>query len=262
MGVLNVTPDSFSDGGRFDSLDAALSQAERMAAEGASIIDIGGESTRPGAQDVSEQEELERVIPVIEAVAAAVDVPISVDTSKPAVMRAAVDAGATMINDIRALSDPGAMETAAELGTSVCLMHMQGKPRSMQAEPHYDDVLAEVSEFLRERVAACEQAGIRRDDIIIDPGFGFGKSVRHNVELLANLRQLRAIGVPVLAGLSRKSSLGALSGRDVDERLPASLAAAVIAVMNGADIVRVHDVAETIDALKIVTAVEQAGHKE
>ncbi len=258
MGVLNVTPDSFSDGGRFNSRDAALAQAERMQVDGASIIDIGGESTRPGASEVSEQEEIDRVVPVVEAVAGNISAIISVDTSKPAVMRAAVSAGATLINDIRALREEGALETAAELGASVCLMHMQGRPRTMQADPHYADVTAEVLAFLQERVEACQGAGIAREAIIVDPGFGFGKTVRHNVELLANLRQLRKIGVPILAGLSRKSTLGALTGRDVEERLPASVAAAVVAVINGADIVRVHDVAETVDALKIVQAVQQA----
>jgi dihydropteroate synthase len=259
MGILNVTPDSFSDGGRFAGRDAALRQAEAMPRDGAAIIDIGGESTRPGAADVSEQEELDRVIPVIEAVVAAVDVPVSVDTSKPAVMRAAVAAGAAMINDIRALREHGALQAAVELGVPVCLMHMQGRPRTMQAQPVYDDVVTEVTEFLAARVRACVAAGLAEDSIIVDPGFGFGKAPRHNIELLANLRQLRSLGRPILVGLSRKSTLGELTGRDVGERMPASIAAAVIAVVEGAQIVRVHDVRETIDALRVAAAVMEKG---
>ncbi len=255
MGVLNVTPDSFSDGGRFAGRDAALRQAEAMAQEGAAIIDVGGESTRPGAADVSEQEELDRVLPVIEAVAEAVDVPVSIDTSKPGVMRAAVAAGAAMINDIRALRDDGALQAAVELQRPVCLMHMQGQPRTMQQEPAYDDVVAEVTGFLAERVRTCVAAGLAEDRIIVDPGFGFGKTPRHNIELLSNLRQLRSVGRPILVGLSRKSTLGELTGRDVGERVPASIAAAVIAVMGGAKIVRAHDVRETVDALRVAAAV-------
>jgi dihydropteroate synthase len=257
MGVLNVTPDSFSDGGRFAGRDAALRQAEAMARDGAAIIDVGGESTRPGAADVSEQEELDRVLPVIEAVVAAVDTAVSIDTSKPAVMRAAVGAGAAMINDIRALREEGALRAAAELQCAVCLMHMQGQPRSMQQEPAYGDVVAEVAEFLAQRVRACVAAGLAEERIIVDPGFGFGKTPRHNIELLANLRQLQSTGRPILAGLSRKSTLGELTGRDVGERLPASIAAAVIAVMKGATIVRVHDVRETVDALRVAAAVRE-----
>ena len=241
MGILNVTPDSFSDGGRFCGRDAALRQAETMA--------------RDGAADVSEQEELDRVLPVIEAVAAAVDVPVSIDTSKPTVMRAAIDAGAVMINDIRALREEGALQAAAELQCAVCLMHMQGQPRTMQREPEYGDVVAEVAGFLAERVRACTAAGLAEEMSIVDPGFGFGKTPRHNIELLANLRQLRSVGRPILAGLSRKSTLGELTGRDVGERLPASIAAAVIAVIEGATIVRVHDVRETVDALRVAAAV-------
>ncbi len=255
MGILNVTPDSFSDGGRFAGRDAALRQAEAMAQEGAAIIDVGGESTRPGAADVSEQEELDRVLPVIEAVAEAVDVPVSIDTSKPGVMRAAVAAGAAMINDIRALRDDGALQAAVELQRPVCLMHMQGQPRTMQQEPAYDDVVAEVTGFLAERVRVCVAAGLAEDRIIVDPGFGFGKTPRHNIELLSNLRQLRSVGRPILVGLSRKSTLGELTGRDVGERVPASIAAAVIAVMGGAKIVRAHDVRETVDALRVAAAV-------
>ena len=258
MGILNVTPDSFSDGGHFESLDAARVQAERMAAEGASIIDVGGESTRPGASDVSEAEELDRVIPVIEAVRTATDLPISIDTSKAAVMQAAVAAGAMMINDILALRGEGALEAAAELNVPICLMHMQGTPRTMQDAPDYDDVSAEVSAFLAERVKQCSDAGIGMDKLVIDPGFGFGKTHAQNVELLANLRQLQDIGLPILVGLSRKSTLGELTGRAVDERMPASIAAAVIAVQNGASIVRAHDVQETVDALRIAAAVMEA----
>jgi dihydropteroate synthase len=257
MGILNVTPDSFSDGGRFAGRDVALRQAEAMARDGAAIIDVGGESTRPGAADVSEQEELDRVLPVIEAVVAAVDTAVSIDTSKPAVMRAAVGAGAAMINDIRALREEGALRAAAELQCAVCLMHMQGQPRSMQQEPAYGDVVAEVTEFLAQRVRACVAAGVAEERIIVDPGFGFGKTRRHNIELLANLRQLQSTGRPILAGLSRKSTLGELTGRDVGERLPASIAAAVIAVMKGATIVRVHDVRETVDALRVAAAVRE-----
>jgi dihydropteroate synthase len=259
MGILNVTPDSFSDGGRFAGRDAALEQAVAMARDGAAIIDVGGESTRPGAADVSEQEELDRVIPVIEAVAAAVDVPVSIDTSKPAVMRAAVAAGAAMINDIRALREAGALRAAAELGVPVCLMHMQGQPRTMQQQPAYADVVSEVAEFLAGRVRACVAAGLAEDRIIVDPGFGFGKAARHNIELLANLRQLRSVGRPILVGLSRKATLGELTGRDVGERVPASIAAAVIAVVEGAQFVRVHDVRETVDALRVAAAVMEKG---
>ena len=255
MGVLNVTPDSFSDGGRFAGRDAALRQAEAMARDGAAIIDVGGESTRPGAADVPEQEELDRVIPVVEAVVSAVDVAVSIDTSKAAVMRGAVNAGAAMINDIRALRGDGALAAAAELQRPVCLMHMQGQPRTMQQAPEYGDVVADVGNFLDDRLRACVAAGLAEDLLIVDPGFGFGKTPRHNVELLANLRQLRSLGRPVLVGLSRKSTLGALTGRDVDERMPASIAAAVIAVIQGAHIVRAHDVAETVDALRVAAAV-------
>lgn len=259
MGVLNVTPDSFSDGGLFVGRDAALRQAEAMARDGVAIIDIGGESTRPGAADVPEQEELDRVLPVVEAVVSAVDVPVSIDTSKPAVMRAAVAAGAGMINDIRALRAEGALEAAVDLQRPVCLMHMQGQPRTMQHQPAYDDVVAEVAGFLAERVRACVAAGLDEESIVVDPGFGFGKSPRHNVELLSNLRQLRTLGRPILVGLSRKSTLGELTGRDVGERMPASIAAAVIAVLEGAEIVRVHDVRETVDALRVTTAVLEKG---
>ncbi len=258
MGILNVTPDSFSDGGRFGELDIARRHAERMAQDGATIIDIGGESTRPGADDVSEAQELDRVLPIIEAVSKTVDLPISIDTSKAVVMRQAISAGAAMINDVLALQEPGALDAASELGVPVCLMHMQGRPRTMQDSPEYGDVTAEVIEFLGDRVKQCVEAGVSRDLIIVDPGFGFGKSHIHNVELLANLRQLRALDLPVLVGLSRKSTLGELTGRDVNDRTASSVSAAVIAVMNGAQIVRSHDVKETVDALRIVSAVMEA----
>ena len=259
MGVLNVTPDSFSDGGRFAVAEAAVRHALRMADEGAAIIDIGGESTRPGAEPINEQEELDRVVPVIEAIRRELDIPISVDTSKPAVMRAAADAGADMINDVYALRGEGALETAVELQKPVCLMHMQGEPRTMQNEPKYTDVVADVTQFLAQRVQQCIAAGVAGDLIIIDPGFGFGKTPAHNIELLANLRQLLDVGPPVLIGVSRKATLGAITGRDVRSRLAASLAAAVLAVNAGASIVRVHDVAETVDALRVATTIIEQG---
>jgi dihydropteroate synthase len=255
MGVLNVTPDSFSDGGRFVDVDTARRQAELMASDGAALIDVGGESTRPGADAVGEQQELDRILPVIEAIYDTVALPISVDTSKAGVMREAVAAGAAMINDVLALKESEALATVADLGVPVCLMHMQGRPRTMQQEPHYDDVVIDVSTFLGERVSQCVAAGIAKDKIVVDPGFGFGKTPSHNVELLANLRQLADLGLPVLVGLSRKSTLGELTGRDVDERMPASISAATIAVLNGAHIVRAHDVSETVDALRIASAV-------
>lgn len=255
MGILNVTPDSFSDGGRFVGLDAALRQAESMAADGAAIIDVGGESTRPGAAAVSDQQELDRVMPVLEALARAVEIPVSIDTGTPAVMREAVAAGARMINDVRALQQAGALAAAAELDVAVCLMHMRGQPRNMQAAPDYDDVVGEICRFLDERAVACRAAGIAADRIVIDPGFGFGKTREHNVRLLANLRQLRDLGMPVLVGLSRKNTLGELTGRDVGERMPASVAAAVLAVSRGAHIVRAHDVRPTVDALRVAAAV-------
>lgn len=255
MGILNTTPDSFSDGGRFTAPSVAIMHAEQMVMDGAAIIDVGGESTRPGAQDVQEQEEIDRVVPVIEAIRSALDVAISVDTSKPGVMRAAVAAGATMINDVRALRAEGALQAAAELQQAVCLMHMQGQPRTMQQDPQYGDVVADVTLFLRERVSECTQAGIADDLLVIDPGFGFGKTPEDNIELLANLRQLQEIGPPLLIGISRKSTLGTVTGREVDERQPASVAAAVLAVERGASIIRAHDVAETVDALRVVRAV-------
>jgi dihydropteroate synthase len=262
MGILNVTPDSFSDGGRYTNPHIALRQAATMVEDGAAIIDIGGESTRPGASGISEQEELDRVLPVIESVRSVTDVMISVDTSKPGVMRAAVAAGASMINDVAALQAEGALAAAAELKVPVCLMHMRGQPRSMQEDPTYVDVVAEVAAFLGERIDACIAAGFDEDLIVVDPGFGFGKTHAHNVELLANLRQLKVRGRPLLAGISRKSTLGELTGRDTKDRMPASVAAAVIAVINGADIIRAHDVAETTDAIKVARAVMETGGKQ
>jgi dihydropteroate synthase len=259
MGILNLTPDSFSDGGRFVRLDAAIRQAERMAAEGASIIDIGGESSRPGASAVPAQEEIERVVPLIEAIAGRIGVPLSVDTSKPDVMQAAVAAGATMLNDVYALRRDGALAMAASLDVAVCLMHMQGEPRTMQVNPVYDDVAGEVAQFLSGRVTACVAAGIARERIVVDPGFGFGKTDRHNIELLANLERIRALGLPLLVGLSRKSTLGKLTGQRVEGRLAAGIAAAVLAAERGAHIVRTHDVGATLDALKVTAAVMRPG---
>ena len=255
MGILNVTPDSFSDGGIFLARDAAVTHALVMVEEGADLIDVGGESTRPGAQAVSVQEELDRVIPVIEAIASAVPVPISIDTSKPEVMRAAVAAGAGLINDVRALRATDALNTAAALGVPVCLMHMQGEPRSMQHHPVYTDVVVEVRDFLQERIEACIAAGIPRQRMLVDPGFGFGKTVEHNLDLLRRLGELRALGMPILAGLSRKSMIGALFGLPVEQRLHASVALALIAVQNGATMLRVHDVRATREAIRMFEAV-------
>ena len=254
MGVLNVTPDSFSDGGRYFTVAAALAQAERLAADGAAIIDVGGESTRPGAAPVDAEEELRRVIPVIERLVVAISIPISIDTRKPAVMRRALAAGASMVNDVGALSAPGALEAVAESDAAVCLMHMQGEPGTMQDEPRYGDVVGEVRGFLRERAAACVAAGIVRSRLVIDPGFGFGKTLEHNLALLRGLGEIASDGLPVLAGLSRKRMIGALNGRGEGDRLAGSLAAAVVAAMNGARIIRAHDVRETVDALAIVAA--------
>ena len=256
MGVLNVTPDSFSDGGRFADREQALSHARRMRDDGADIIDIGGESSRPGAESVAEGVELSRVLPLVEA-RAAEGIPVGVDTRKPAVMQAAIAAGAAMINDIAALREPGAIEACAQGGIGVCLMHMQREPRTMQAAPAYADVVSEVRDFLLTRARVCIDAGIARERIAIDPGFGFGKTLAHNLALLRALGTLAATGYPVVAGLSRKASLGEITGRSVDERMPASLAAALSAVARGAAIVRVHDVRATVDALKVWSAVER-----
>lgn len=259
MGVINVTPDSFSDGGRFFDGEVAIAQGRAMVAAGADIIDVGGESTRPGAVPVDLQAELKRVIPVIEALARALPVPVSIDTSKPEVMRAAVRAGAGLINDVRALGSPGAVEAAAELGVPVCLVHMRGEPRTMQVAPHYRDVVAEVRDFLARRVEACVRTGIPRSRLILDPGFGFGKTLEHNLALLAGLGDLQGLGLPILVGLSRKSMLGAITGREGGGRLAASLAGALLAAERGASILRVHDVAETVDALKVLEAVRRKG---
>lgn len=258
MGILNVTPDSFSDGGRFNSRESALVRARQMVSDGASFIDVGGESTRPGASEVSTQEELDRVCPVVEAIAKELDTVISVDTSNPVVMAETARLGAGLINDVRALQREGAPEVAAKAGIPVCIMHIQGEPDTMQDDPRYRNVRREVSSFLTERMRVAEQAGVRADNIILDPGFGFGKSVEHNYQLLATLEQLHILGHPLLVGVSRKSMLGAVTGRDVNERLPASLAAATISAMKGASILRVHDVRETVDAVRIVTAVKEA----
>lgn len=256
LGIVNVTPDSFSDGGRFDSIDAAVAHGLALVAEGADALDIGGESTRPGADEVSAQVEIERVVPVIERLARETSVPISIDTSKPEVMRAAVAAGAGLINDVYGLRRDGALEAAAELGVPVILMHMQGEPRSMQSDPHYEDVVAEVHGFLAQRMFACEMSGIAKSRIVLDPGFGFGKSISHNLRLLRQLGRFLEFGCPLLAGLSRKSMLGQITGREVDDRLPGSLAAALYAVSQGAALLRVHDVAATVDALKVWAAIE------
>ncbi|MEJ2591761.1 MAG: dihydropteroate synthase [Candidatus Thiodiazotropha sp.] len=260
MGILNLTPDSFSDGGRFLARDAALAHAREMVEAGAAFIDIGGESTRPGAQPVSIEQELARVVPVIETLAGEIDVPISIDTFKPQVMREAVAAGAGMINDIMALQAPGAIEAAVETAVPVCLMHMQGEPRTMQASPHYADVVDEVRQFLGDRLAACLEAGISRDRILLDPGFGFGKTLAHNLSLLKHLQAFAALGAPLLVGISRKSMIGSLlGGAPVLERVSGGLSAAVIAVLGGAAIIRTHDVRETVDALKVAHAVMSAG---
>lgn len=259
MGILNVTPDSFSDGGRFTERDAALRQAERMLADGAAIIDVGGESTRPGAAPVSEQQELDRVVPVVEALAGELGALVSVDTSTAAVIRDAAAVGAGMINDVRALRRPGALEAAAASGLPVCLMHMLGEPGNMQDDPRYQDVTAEVVDFLRQRIAACEQAGIPRERLLIDPGFGFAKTVTHNLTLMNEMAALQVLALPILIGVSRKSLFGKLLGREVNERLPASLAAAVICIERGAMIVRAHDVKETVDVVRFAHAVRQSG---
>jgi dihydropteroate synthase len=257
MGVLNVTPDSFSDGGRHQDRASALAHARRMIEEGAAIIDVGGESTRPGAQPAGLGQELERVIPIVEALRRESAVFISVDTSKPEVMRAAVAAGADIINDVRALQEPGALEAAAASGAGLCLMHMQGEPRSMQQAPHYDDVVAEVSGFLAARIRVCRDAGVEATRIAVDPGFGFGKQVAHNLVLLGKLASFQALGVPIAVGLSRKSMLARITGRPVESRIFGSVALAAIAVLHGARIVRAHDVAATVDAVRVAAAVSR-----
>jgi dihydropteroate synthase len=254
MGVVNVTPDSFSDGGKFRDASAAIDHANQLIEEGADILDVGGESTRPGAEPVCIDEELRRVMPIIEALRD-MNVPVSIDTMKPEVMTAAIQGGASMVNDVSALRAEGALEICAKGNVGVCLMHMQGAPRTMQLEPSYSDVVAEVKAFLRDRAMACEQAGIEKDRIVIDPGFGFGKNREHNLTLLRHLEEFTVLGYAVLAGLSRKSVLGKITGQEVVSRLPASVAAALLAVQHGAQIVRVHDVRATKDALAILHAV-------
>ncbi len=258
MGILNVTPDSFSDGGCYSRLDAALRHAEAMVRAGATLIDIGGESTRPGAPPVSEAEELERVCPAVEAVARELDVTISVDTSTAAVMRESACLGAGLINDVRSLQRPGALQAAADSGLAVCLMHMRGEPTTMQDDPQYPDIYAEVHDFLAERMAACAAAGIARERIVLDPGFGFAKTLEHNLRLFRQLERLHAFGLPLLVGVSRKSMIGKVLDKPVGERLSGSLALAALAVAKGAQILRVHDVAETVDVVRMIAAVEWA----
>lgn len=257
MGIVNVTPDSFSDGGKFFSADAALQHALKLVEDGADILDIGGESTRPGSEAVPLQQEIDRISPVIEAIRAEIDVPISIDTMKAEVMRAAVNAGAGLINDVNALRSENALQTAAELDVPVCLMHMQGTPQTMQSEPHYDDVVTEVEHFLLERVAECEKAGIKAEKIMLDPGFGFGKRARHNLRLMKHLSRLTALPYPVLVGVSRKSIIGDMLKVSVDERLAGSLSLASIAVWQGAKLIRTHDVKETAQAVKLSHHVKQ-----
>lgn len=257
MGILNVTPDSFSDGGQFYALDNAIAQARKMVKDGADILDIGGESTRPGAEIVPVQQEIDRVVPVIEAISAEIDIPISIDTHKPEVMRAAIAAGAGLINDINALCTEGALQAAVELDVPVCLMHMQGTPQTMQSDPQYDDVVSEVKAFLLERIEACKQAGMSDDKIMLDPGFGFGKRARHNLRLMKHLSKLTALPYPVLVGVSRKSIIGEMLKVSVDERLAGSLALASIAVWQGAKLIRTHDVTATAQAVKLCEHVKQ-----
>ncbi|MBG3130901.1 dihydropteroate synthase [Proteus mirabilis] len=254
MGILNVTPDSFSDGGTHNSLNDAVDHAAKLIAEGASIIDIGGESTRPGASDVSIDEELQRVVPVVEAIRQRFDVWISVDTSKAQVITESANVGASIINDIRSLQEPGALEAAAKTGLPVCIMHMQGDPKTMQQSPHYENVMIDVDRFLQENIQRCVDAGIEKNQIILDPGFGFGKNLAHNYQLLAHLSELHHFGLPILAGMSRKSMVGQLLNVPPQERVAGSVACAVIAAMQGAQIIRVHDVKETVDAMKVVQA--------
>lgn len=258
MGILNVTPDSFSDGGTHNTPAKALEHARKMIAEGATIIDIGGESTRPGAAEVSPEQEAERVVPVVTAIARESDVWISVDTSKALVIREAANAGAHILNDIRSFSEPGALQAAAQSGLPVCVMHMQGEPRTMQQAPHYQNVVREVYAYLEEQVARCTAAGIEKNHIILDPGFGFGKTLAHNYQLLDKLDVFHNLGLPVLAGMSRKSMIGQLMDIPPDERVAGSVACAVIAAMKGAQIIRVHDVKETVQAMKVVEATRLA----
>lgn len=255
MGILNVTPDSFSDGGSFNGLDKALKQTEKMLDEGADFIDIGGESTRPGADEVMLQQELARVLPVIEAIKSRFETVVSIDTSKPQVMTEAVAAGAGFINDVRGLQEKGALQAAAAANVPVCLMHMQGQPRKMQQNPIYNNVVDDVVAFLKERISACQKVGISKEKLVVDPGFGFGKSLEHNYQILAELAAFESLNVPLLVGMSRKSMLGNLLQRGVNQRLAGGVAVATIALEQGAKIIRVHDVKETVDAVKVVTAI-------
>ena len=255
MGILNVTPDSFSDGGKFSGFESAIVQVDRMITDGATIIDIGGESTRPGAADVSDENELARVIPVLKAIKQRFNILVSIDTSKASVMHAAIAAGADMINDVRALQNDGCLAVIAKSNVAVCLMHMQGLPRTMQNNPSYDDVIHDILAFFEQRIDACVSAGIARERIILDPGFGFGKTQAQNFHLLAHLSAFGKLGLPILAGLSRKSMIGNLLNREVEQRLAGSLTTAMLAVQQGANIIRVHDVQETVDALKVLQAV-------
>jgi dihydropteroate synthase len=258
MGIVNVTPDSFSDGGQFFNITAALKHAMQLLDDGATILDIGGESTRPGAPDVTLEDELQRVIPIIKAIREQSDCVISIDTSKSEVMRQAIEAGADIVNDVRALQEPGALEVVAQYpDVVVCLMHMQGQPRSMQNDPHYNDLASEINDFFNQRIAACETAGIRQSQLILDPGFGFGKTLKHNYQILSQFNDFAQFGLPLLAGLSRKSMIGNLLNRDTKDRLAGSLAGALIAAQNGAHIIRVHDVKETADVLGVYQACKQ-----
>lgn len=259
MGILNVTPDSFSDGGRFDKANQAIDRALQMVEEGADILDIGGESTRPGAEKVSLQQEIDRVVPIIEALTGKIDVPISIDTYKPEVMKQAVAAGAGMINDVKALREEGAMQAAAACDVPICLMHMQGEPGTMQQAPHYDDVVSDVHSFLQQRIASCAFSGIETRRLMIDPGFGFGKNLQHNLSLLKHLQRFESLDVPVLVGMSRKRMLGEiLDEPDTDKRLFGGIATSVLAMQQGASIIRVHDVKPTADAVKVFNAVSEA----
>lgn len=254
MGIINVTPDSFSDGGQYNTVEQAVCRARQMAADGAAFVDVGGESTRPGAAPVSEQEELDRVCPVVEAIAKEVNVVISVDSSTPSVMRESARLGAGLLNDVRALEREGAVDAVSDSGLPVCLMHMKGAPGNMQDRPEYRYVVRDVAAYLMDRVRVCESAGVAAERILLDPGFGFGKTLEHNLQLLAALEQLKVLRYPLLVGMSRKTMLGQVTGRDVGERLSASLAVATISAMKGASVIRVHDVRETVDAVKVVEA--------
>lgn len=257
MGILNVTPDSFSDGGKFINCDTALKQAELMIANGVDIIDIGGESTRPGAVDVSENDEIKRVIPLLKAIKSRFDITVSIDTSKAGVMSEAIEHGADIINDVRALQNEACLDIIAQSEVLVCLMHMQGLPRTMQENPHYNDLINDILHFFKQRIDCCEQKGIARERLILDPGFGFGKTLEHNYQMLAHFAQFSKLNLPLLAGISRKSMIGNLLNREVEQRLAGSLTAAIVAAQQGAQIIRVHDVPETVDAIKVLKAVSQ-----